>query len=102
MTEFLIPFSSKKKAIVQSFKPFLGLQFKQDELESVEELSEVCSQIVLKKLVFCEGCLVVITDHGPQAEVARALGHELLVDSGEGRLESLEEERQKREEQGDG
>ena len=53
-------------------------------------------------LITCEGCLVVITDHGPQAEVARALGHELLVDSGEGRLESLEEERQKREEQGDG
>ena len=50
----------------------------------------------------CEGCLVVITDHGPQAEVARVFGHELLVDSGEGRLEGLEEERQKREEQGDG
>ena len=47
----------------------------------------------------CEGCLVVITDHGPQAEVARALRHELLVDSGEGRLEGLEEERQKREEE---
>ena len=46
----------------------------------------------------CEGCLVVITDHGPQAEVARVFGHELLVDSGEGRLEGLEEERQKREE----
>ena len=46
----------------------------------------------------CAGCLVVITDHGPRAEVARALGHELLVDSGEGRLEGLEEERQKREE----
>ena len=42
---------------------------------------------------------MVITGHGPQAEVARALGHELLVDSGEGRLESLEEERQKREEE---
>ena len=41
---------------------------------------------------------MVITDHGPQAEVARALRHELLVDSGEGRLEGLEEERQKREE----
>ena len=45
---------------------------------------------------------MVITGHGPQAEVARAFGHELLVDSGEGRLESLEEERQKREEKGDG
>ena len=41
---------------------------------------------------------MVITDHGPQAEVARVFGHELLVDSGEGRLESLEEKRQKREE----
>ena len=49
-------------------------------------------------LITCAGCLVVITDHGPRAEVARALRHELLVDSGEGRLEGLEEERQKREE----
>ena len=46
----------------------------------------------------CAGCLVVITDHGPRAEAARALGHELLVDNGEGRLEGLEEERQNREE----
>ena len=45
----------------------------------------------------CAGCLVVITDHGPRAEAAQALGHELLVDNGEGRLEELEEERQKRE-----
>ena len=45
----------------------------------------------------CAGCLVVITDHGPRAEAARALRHELLVDNGEGRLEGLEEERQKRE-----
>ena len=53
-------------------------------------------------LITCEACLVVITDHGPQAEVARVFGHELLVDSGEGRLESLEEEQRKGEEQGDG
>ena len=46
----------------------------------------------------CAGCLVVITDHGPRAEAAQVLGHELLVDNGEGRLEGLEEERQKREE----
>ena len=45
---------------------------------------------------------MVITDHGPQAEVARVFGHELLVDSGGGRLEGLEEEQQKGEEQGDG
>ena len=49
-------------------------------------------------LITCAGCLVVITDHGPRAEVARVLRHELLVDNGEGRLEGLEEERQKREE----
>ena len=41
---------------------------------------------------------MVITDHGPQAEVARVFGHELLVDSGGGRLEGLEEEQQKGEE----
>ena len=46
----------------------------------------------------CEGCLVVITGHGPQAEVAQVFGHELLVDSGGGRLEGLEEEQQKEEE----
>ena len=46
----------------------------------------------------CAGCLVVITGHGPRAGVAQALRHELLVDSGEGRLEGLEEERQEREE----
>ena len=45
---------------------------------------------------------MVITDHGPQAEVARVFGHELRVDRGEGRLESLEEEQRKGEEQGDG
>ena len=45
------------------------------------------------------GVLVVITDHGPRAGVAQALRHELVVDSGEGRLEGLEEERQKREEE---
>ena len=47
----------------------------------------------------CAGCLVVITDHGPRAEAAQVLGHELLVDSGEGRLEGLEEEQQKKEEE---
>ena len=41
---------------------------------------------------------MVITDHGPQAEVAQVFGHELLVDSGGGRLEGLEEEQQKEEE----
>ena len=46
----------------------------------------------------CEGCLVVITGHGPQAEVAQVFGHELLVDRGGGRLESLEEEQRNREE----
>ena len=45
---------------------------------------------------------MVISDHGPQAEVARVFGHELLVDSRERRLESLEEEQRKGEEKGDG
>ena len=49
-------------------------------------------------LITCEGCLVVITDHGPQAEVAQVFGHELLVDRGGGRLESLEEEQRNKEE----
>ena len=50
----------------------------------------------------CEGCLVVITGHGPQAEVAQVFGHELLVELGGGRLEGLEEEQRKGEEKGDG
>ena len=54
---------------------------------------------VLTQYLCLANVVVVITDHGPQAEVARALRHELLVDSGEGRLEGLEEERQKREEE---
>ena len=62
------------------------------------ELIRVQEVRLLVGLITCAGCLVVITDHGPRAEVAQALGHELLVDSGEGRLEGLEEERQKREE----
>ena len=49
-------------------------------------------------LITCEGCLVVISGHSPQAEVAQVFGHELLVDSGEGRLEGLGEEQQKEEE----
>ena len=32
----------------------------------------------------CEGCLVVITDHGPQAEVARALDMNFLWNAEEG------------------
>ena len=47
---------------------------------------------------FCEGCLVVITGHGPQAEVAQVFGHELLVELGGGRLEGLEEEQRNGEE----
>ena len=46
----------------------------------------------------CEGCLVVITGHGPQAEVAQVFGHELLVERGGGRLEGLEEEQRNGEE----
>ena len=36
---------------------------------------------------------MVITGHGPQAEVAQVFGHELLVEFGGGRLEGLEGER---------
>ena len=46
----------------------------------------------------CEGCLVVITGHGPQAEVAQVFRHELLVELGGGRLEGLEEEQRNGEE----
>ena len=49
-------------------------------------------------LITCEGCLVVRTDHGPQAEVARVFGLELVVELGEGHLEGLEEEQWNREE----
>ena len=49
-------------------------------------------------LITCEGCLVVITGHGPQAEVAQVFGHELLVEREGGRLEGLEGEQQKGEE----
>ena len=62
------------------------------------ELFGVQEVRLLVGLITCAGCLVVITDHGPRAEAAQVLGHELLVDNGEGRLEGLEEERQKREE----
>ena len=63
------------------------------------ELIRVQEVRLLVGLITCAGCLVVITDHGPRAEVAQVLGHELLVDSGEGRLEGLEEEQQKKEEE---
>ena len=46
----------------------------------------------------CEGCLVVRTDHGPQAEVAQVFGLELLVELGGRHLEGLEEERRNGEE----
>ena len=62
------------------------------------ELFDVQEVRLLVGLITCAGCLVLITDHGPRAEAAQVLGHELLVDNGEGRLEGLEEERQKREE----
>ena len=33
-----------------------------------------------ERLVFCEGCLVVRSDHGPQAEVAQGVGPGPLVE----------------------
>ena len=47
---------------------------------------------------FCEGCLVVRTGHGPQAEVAQVFGLEPLVELGGRHLEGLEKEQQNREE----
>ena len=49
-------------------------------------------------LITCEGCLVVRTGDGPQAEVAQVFGLELLVELGGRHLESLEEERRNKEE----
>ena len=46
----------------------------------------------------CEGCLVVRTGHGPQAEVAQVFGLELLVELGGRHLEGLEEEQRNGEE----
>ena len=53
-------------------------------------------------LITCEGCLVVRTGHGPQAEVAQVFGLELLVELGGRHLEGLEEEQWNGEEKGDG
>ena len=53
---------------------------------------------VLLGLITCEGCLVVRTDHGPQAEVAQVFGLELLVELGGRHLEGLEEEQRNGEE----
>ena len=50
----------------------------------------------------CAGCLVVITDHGPRAEVARVLRHELVVDSGEGVWKVWKESSRKKRKNGDG
>ena len=48
--------------------------------------------------LLCEGCLVVRTGHGPQAEVAQVFGLELLVELGGRHLEGLEEEQRNGEE----
>ena len=47
---------------------------------------------------FCEGCLVVRSGHGPQAEVAQVFGLEPLVEVGGRHLEGLEEEQRNEEE----
>ena len=46
----------------------------------------------------CEGCLVVRSGHGPQAEVAQVFGLEPLVELGGRHLEGLEEEQRNEEE----
>ena len=47
--------NEKSGAVIKSFKSLLGWQFKPEEIESVGELSQVCSQIVLKCL-YLERC----------------------------------------------
>ena len=44
------------------------------------ELISVCEVHVLLGLITCEGCLVVRSGHGPQAEVAQGVGPEPLVE----------------------
>ena len=63
-------------------------------IDGIARDPDPCFQAVRR----CEGCLVVITGHGPQAEVAQVFGHELLVELGGGHLEGLEEEQRKGEE----
>ena len=46
----------------------------------------------------CEGCLVVRSGHGPQAEVAQGFGLQPLVELGGRHLEGLEEEQRNEEE----
>ena len=67
-----------------------------DEEFQIQNQYSTCNNTLVDQRV--RGVLVVITGHGPQAEVAQVFGHELLVDSGEGRLEGLEEEQRKGEE----
>ena len=54
--------------------------------------------LVHRNQAICEGCLVVRTGHGPQAEVAQVFGLELLVELGGRHLEGLEEEQRNGEE----
>ena len=84
---FMMSLNIDKK--ISSLELFWFAHFVHELLDFSDEL-QCCES--------CAGCLVVITDHGPRAEIAQALGHELLVDNGEGRLEGLEEERRNREE----
>ena len=48
----------------------------------------------------CEGCLVVRSGHGLQAEVAQGVGPQPLVELGRRHLEGLEEEQRNEEEKG--
>ena len=49
-------------------------------------------------LPICEGCLVVRSGHGPQAEVAQGFGLQLLVELERRHLEGPEEEQRNEEE----
>ena len=76
------------------------------ERPAVETSSE---QLDVQELEFsqgeegtCEGCLVVRSGHGPQAEVAQGFGPQPLVELGRRHLEGPEEEQRNEEEKGDG
>ena len=57
--------------------------------------------LVCETSLTCEGCLVVRSGHGPQAEVAQGVGPKLLVEHWGEHLEGLEGERWNEVEDGD-
>ena len=94
---------AKDRAPVE-YQCFMGIAKRNERLAGTQEPTHRCEPIVCADSTmysdpwYCEGCLVVITGHSPQAEVAQVFGHELLVEREGGRLEGLEGEQQKGEE----